>query len=93
MPEPPSGPMSEPLSHDMSDSPAPSAGSLLVIDDEPGIRESLALLLQEEGFDVTTAATGEAGMRCLAQKPFDLVLLDVALPDKSGLDEIGRAHV
>lgn len=75
-----------PIPEAISDSPAPSSGSLLVIDDEPGIRESLALLLQDEGFDVSTAATGEAGLRSLAQKPFDLVLLDVALPDKSGLE-------
>jgi len=79
-------PMSEPVSDPMPDSaPAPS-GSLLVIDDEPGIRESLELILQDEGYDVTTAATGEEGLRSLALKRFDVVLLDVSLPDKSGLD-------
>ncbi|MBI2816819.1 MAG: sigma-54-dependent Fis family transcriptional regulator [Acidobacteria bacterium] len=63
-----------------------SNGSLLVIDDEPGIRESLELLLEHEGYQITTAATGEAGLRALAKKPFDAVLLDVSLPDKSGLE-------
>lgn len=61
-------------------------GSLLVIDDEPGIRESLEALLTDEGYAVELAATGEAGLRLLDRKPVDLVLLDVMLPDRSGLD-------
>jgi DNA-binding NtrC family response regulator len=63
-----------------------SKGSLLVIDDEPGIRESLEALLTDEGYAVELAPTGEAGLRSLDKKPFDLVLLDVMLPDKSGLE-------
>ena len=61
-------------------------GSLLVIDDEPGIREALEALLTDEGYAVELAATGEAGLRLLDRKPVDLVLLDVMLPDKSGLE-------
>src|SRR5215467_772516 len=61
-------------------------GSLLVIDDEPGIREALEALLTDEGYAVELAATGEAGLRLLDRKPVDLVLLDVMLPDKSGID-------
>jgi DNA-binding NtrC family response regulator len=63
-----------------------SSGSVLLIDDEAEIRESLETLLQQEGFEITSAASAEAGMRSLAQKPFDLVLLDVALPDRSGFE-------
>src|ERR1035437_7507700 len=63
-----------------------SSGSVLLIDDEAEIRESLETLFQQEGFEITTAGSAEAGLRCLAQKPFALVLLDVALPDRSGLD-------
>ena len=63
-----------------------SKGSLLVIDDEPGIRESLEALLTDEGYSVELAPTGEGGLRFLDKKPFDLVLLDVMLPDKSGLE-------
>src|ERR1051325_9633794 len=63
-----------------------SKGSLLVIDDEPGIRESLESLLTDEGYAVDLAPTGEDGLRLLDRKPFDLVLLDVMLPDKSGLE-------
>src|SRR5688500_13250008 len=63
-----------------------SKGSVLVIDDEPDLRESLETLLAGEGYAVESAATAEAGLRRLDHKPFDLVLLDVMLPDRSGLD-------
>jgi DNA-binding NtrC family response regulator len=62
------------------------AGSVLIIDDEAGIRESLETLLEFEGFAVESAATGEDGLVKLADHPFDLVLLDFALPDRNGLE-------
>jgi DNA-binding NtrC family response regulator len=61
-------------------------GSILVIDDEAEIREGLELLLSSEGYSVTSAETGEAGLALLEQEPFDLLLLDVSLPGRSGLD-------
>jgi DNA-binding NtrC family response regulator len=61
-------------------------GSILVIDDEAEIREGLELLLSSEGYSVTSAETGEAGLARLEQEPFDLLLLDVSLPGRSGLD-------
>jgi DNA-binding NtrC family response regulator len=61
-------------------------GSILVIDDEAEIREGLELLLTSEGYSVTCAATGESGLARLEQDPYDLVLLDVSLPDRNGLD-------
>ena len=63
-----------------------SKGSLLVIDDEPEIRESLEALLSSEGYSIELAANAEAGLRRVGSRPFDLVLLDVMLPDRSGLD-------
>jgi DNA-binding NtrC family response regulator len=64
-----------------------SAGaSILVIDDEAGIRESLEVLLTLEGYAVTVAADGEQGLRFLELETFDLVLLDLALPGQSGLE-------
>ena len=63
-------------------------GSILVVDDEAEIRESLETLLSLEGFHVDTADSAEAGMRLLERKPYDSVLLDMALPDKSGLDAL-----
>jgi DNA-binding NtrC family response regulator len=61
-------------------------GSILVVDDEIEIREGLEALLTSESFDVTLAETGAAGLQKLDDQPFDLMLLDVSLPDRSGLD-------
>jgi DNA-binding NtrC family response regulator len=61
-------------------------GSILVIDDEAEIREGLELLLTSEGYSVASAETGEAGLARLEQEPYDLLLLDVSLPDRNGLD-------
>jgi DNA-binding NtrC family response regulator len=63
-----------------------AAGSILVIDDEGGIRESLEVLLSLEGYSVKTAPDGEQGLRMLEMESFDLVLLDLALPGQSGID-------
>jgi two-component system nitrogen regulation response regulator NtrX len=60
--------------------------SVLVVDDEPGIRESLAGLLEDEGFSVETVASGEECLAALERAPFHVVLLDVFLGD--GLDGI-----
>jgi DNA-binding NtrC family response regulator len=63
---------------------------LLVIDDEPGIRESLETLLVLEGFDVTLAKDGPHGLEILSRNEFDLLLLDLALPGESGIDLLPR---
>jgi DNA-binding NtrC family response regulator len=63
-----------------------SKGIILVVDDEVEIREGLDLLLSTEGYQVTAAETGEAGLALLEQRPFDLVLLDVSLPGRNGLE-------
>ena len=61
-------------------------GSILVVDDESEIREGLELLLTSEGYGVSSAETGESGLVKLGEHPFDLLLLDVSLPDRNGLD-------
>ncbi|MGI9103966.1 MAG: sigma-54-dependent transcriptional regulator [Terriglobales bacterium] len=66
--------------------PSPAQGSILIVDDEASIRESLETLLDMEGFTVLTAATGEEGLARMAEQPLDLVLLDFALPDRNGLE-------
>ena len=63
-----------------------SAGTILIIDDEFEIRESLQTLLEMEGYTVEVAGDGEDGLSHIAQRPFDLVLLDFALPDRNGLE-------
>ena len=64
---------------------AGNGGSILIIDDEAGIRESLETLLEFEGYSVESAETGEDGLARLSERTFDLVLLDFALPDRNGL--------
>src|SRR5215470_14418606 len=61
-------------------------GSILVVDDESEIREGLEMLLSSEGYGVYSAGTGESGLSRLEERPFDLLLLDVSLPDRNGLD-------
>ncbi|MGH9723551.1 MAG: sigma-54-dependent transcriptional regulator [Candidatus Acidiferrales bacterium] len=70
----------------------PRRGSILVVDDEAEIREGLEALLTSENFEVTLADTGEAGLRKLEEHPFDLMLLDVSLPDRNGLDLLREVH-
>jgi DNA-binding NtrC family response regulator len=70
-----------------------SAGSVLIIDDEAAIRESLETLLEMEGYDVQSAATADEGLTRIGSRPFDLVLLDLALPDRNGIDLLAELHV
>ena len=63
-----------------------SKGAILVVDDESEIREGLELLLTSEGYGVSSAETGESGLGKLGEQPFDLLLLDVSLPDRNGLE-------
>ena len=55
-----------------------SAGAVLIIDDEAAIRESLETLLELEGYSVESAATADQGLSRIGERPFDLVLLDLA---------------
>ncbi|QHN03541.1 sigma-54-dependent Fis family transcriptional regulator [Granulicella sp. WH15] len=63
---------------------------LLIIDDEPSIRESLETLLTLEGFSVTLAQDGATGLDLLSRSEYDLLLLDLALPGESGIDLLPR---
>jgi DNA-binding NtrC family response regulator len=63
-----------------------NGASILVIDDEAGIRESLEVLLTFEGYTVAMAVDGEQGLRTLDADNFDLLLLDLALPGQSGME-------
>jgi two-component system, NtrC family, nitrogen regulation response regulator NtrX len=62
--------------------------SILIVDDESGIRQSLAALLREEGYEVESAASGEGCLEAIARRPYDLVLLDVWLPKLDGLSTL-----
>ncbi len=60
--------------------------SILVIDDDPGIRRGLQEILMAEGYAVITAVDGESGLKLLAEQTFDLTLTDLAMPGPGGLE-------
>ncbi len=67
----------------------------LIIDDEAGVRQSLSLYLEDEGFEVMSAADGDAGLRTAQSERFDVVLCDVRMPRRGGfeiLEDLLRAQ-
>jgi two-component system alkaline phosphatase synthesis response regulator PhoP len=66
-------------------------GRILVIEDEPDIQTLLRFNLEKEGHHVVVAGNGETGLHELRRQAFDLVLLDLMLPDRDGL-EICNGH-
>ena len=68
----------------------PGQGELLVVDDEPFLREAVAASLRFLGFEVTTAENGAGALRLARDRPFDLVVLDVMLPDTDGFEVARR---
>jgi two-component system, NtrC family, nitrogen regulation response regulator NtrX len=68
------------------------AARILIVDDEPLIRQSLAGVLEDEGYHTNTVATGEECSEELAHSAYDLVLLDVWLPGMDGLETLARVQ-
>jgi DNA-binding response OmpR family regulator len=67
-------------------------GHILIIDDEASLRQTLARILQRAGFEVTTAASGKEGFSLVSEHPFDLLYLDIRMPDMSGLELLKIIH-
>ncbi|NVL89457.1 MAG: response regulator [Desulfobacterales bacterium] len=66
---------------------------ILIVDDEPRMRDSLKTLLGNEGFEVQAGCGGQEAIQCLGKNDFDLVLLDLVMPDSDGneiMDQIKR---
>ena len=63
---------------------------ILVVDDEPGIRESLSGILEDEGYEATAVETGEDCLSLLNEKTYHVVLLDIWLPAMDGLETLER---
>lgn len=63
---------------------------ILVVDDEPGIRQSLCGILQDEGYQAEAVETGERCLEVLPESDYDLVLLDIWLPGIDGLETLER---
>jgi two-component system OmpR family response regulator len=69
----------------------PSQSSkILVVDDEASIVDSVATILRYEGFEVDVASSGRAGLQKAQETAFDLIVLDVMLPDLNGLEVTRR---
>jgi two-component system, OmpR family, response regulator ResD len=68
------------------------SGHILIIDDEASLRQTLARILQRDGYEVTSVASGTEGLSLVAQQPFDLVYLDIRMPDMNGLDVLQTIH-
>jgi len=82
------------ISRGLASSGSSPAGAVLIVDDEAEIRESLQTLLELEGFEVEVAGSGEDGLAAMADRPFDLVLLDLTLPGRNGMEILSeiRTH-
>jgi two-component system nitrogen regulation response regulator NtrX len=64
--------------------------SILVVDDEAGVRSSLSGILSDEGYEVDAVESGEAALQALEGRRYDLILLDVWLPGIDGLETLAR---
>jgi len=65
--------------------------SILIVDDESGILDTLRILLRKEGYEVTTAQGGKAGLEQIRSGNHDIVLTDVRMPQVTGLDILQAA--
>jgi two-component system response regulator PilR (NtrC family) len=59
---------------------------LLIVDDEPSMRELLQLVLRREGYAVETAENGRVALERLRERPFDLIISDIQMPDMTGIE-------
>jgi DNA-binding NtrC family response regulator len=69
-----------------------SQSKILVIDDEPDIRESLEMVLGDAGYAVDSAQNATEGLQKLANHGYDLVLLDLMMPDRSGMEVLAEVR-
>ncbi len=67
------------------------AARILVVDDEPSMREMLNILLRREGYDVTVADNGTVAIDLLQRHVFDMLISDIKMPDVSGVDVLRKA--
>jgi DNA-binding response OmpR family regulator len=67
-------------------------GHVLIIDDEASLRQTMARILQRAGYEVTTAANGTEGLQIVSEHVFDLVYLDIRMPDMTGLELLKIVH-
>jgi len=69
-----------------------SGGHILIIDDEAGLRQMMARVIQRAGYEVTTAANGKDGLALVSEHVFDLLYLDIRMPGLNGLEVLRTIH-
>jgi len=80
-------PTTAPPSNDTSTNPEAGAKPrILIVDDEPSMREMLRIVLRRDGYDVTVAANGTQAIEILQRERVDFLLSDIRMPDVSGVD-------
>jgi DNA-binding response OmpR family regulator len=67
-------------------------GHILIVDDEASLRQTLARILQRAGYEVTTAASGKETLSMVASHSFDLIYLDIRMPETNGLELLKTIH-
>ena len=66
--------------------------TILVVEDDPQIRNFIGFTLRSEGYAHETAANGKSAMQAMVSKPIDLMLLDLGLPDVDGMEIIQKVR-
>ena len=69
-----------------------SAPTILVVDDDRQIQYVLRRILEEHGYDVRVADDGNGALAAIKRRPADIVLLDILMPDKDGLETVLQLH-
>jgi two-component system response regulator PilR (NtrC family) len=74
-----------------SDRPLSTSPRILVVDDEPSMRDMLRIVLRRDGYDVVVAENGRSAIDRLRSEPFDLLLSDIRMPDVNGVEVLRAA--
>lgn len=66
--------------------------SVLIVDDDPSVRKMLQLTFDDAGFQTAVACNGNEALRLAAEAAFDLVILDIVMPEKEGIETLIELH-
>lgn len=69
-----------------------TGGHILIVDDEASLRQMMARTLQRAGYEVTSAASGKEGISLVSEHSFDLLFLDIRMPEMNGLEVLKIIH-
>ncbi len=67
-------------------------GKVLVVDDQSIVRETIEDILNREGYDISSASSGEEALEMMHKEKFDILLSDIKMPGMSGLELVEKAH-